>query len=329
MATIKDIAEKAGVSIATVSRVLNYDATLSVTDQTRKKIFEAAEELSYKKRAPKKSTKYQIAIISWFTESEELEDLYYLSIRHGIENRCKQFEIDVDKYYFEDLEMEQLGEIQGLIAIGKFSSGQIERLSTYTNNLVFVDFNPDEDQYDSIIIDFEKATVKVLDYLIEKGHQQIGFIGGRESFTDQTGNIHDLREKTFESYMKEKELYEEKFVYRGKFKVNDGYQLMKQAITELGDQLPTAFFAANDLLAIGAIRALLESQIAVPDRVNIVGLNDISVSKYIFPSLTTLKVHTEIMGETAVDTLVERMDGRKIPKKICISTELIVRNSSF
>lgn len=67
MATIKDIAERAGVSIATVSRVLNFDPTLSVTDETRKKIFEAAEELSYKKRSVKKTNHYKVAVVSWYT----------------------------------------------------------------------------------------------------------------------------------------------------------------------------------------------------------------------------------------------------------------------
>ena len=81
MATIKDIAEKAGVSSATVSRVLNYDASLSVADETKKRIFEAAEELSYRKRSSKRYVDQKIAIIHWYTEKEELNDLYYLSIR--------------------------------------------------------------------------------------------------------------------------------------------------------------------------------------------------------------------------------------------------------
>ena len=70
MATIKDIAEMAGVSIATVSRVLNYDPTLSVTDETRRKIFEAAEALSYKKKNPRKSVTYNIAAITWIRKTK-------------------------------------------------------------------------------------------------------------------------------------------------------------------------------------------------------------------------------------------------------------------
>lgn len=330
MATIKDIAQKAGVSISTVSRVLNYDTTLSVTDETRKKIFEVAEELSYRKKSLKKSEESsRIAIVHWYTEKEELEDLYYLSIRHGIENRCKQLGIGVDKYFYNELDVLSLENLEGIIAVGKFSESQVEYLKSLVEHIVFVDSNPDDDKFDAVVSDFERATQKIIDFLIEKGHQKIGMIGGKEIYKDQSAEIIDLRERTFRKLLTEKSLLNEQFVYIGRFSVQDGYQLMKQAIEDHGEQLPTAFFAANDTLAIGAIRALLEEGIEIPSRVNIIGMNDISVSKYIYPSLTTIKVHTEVMGETSVDCLVERMNGRIIPKKVFIGTELVKRNSSF
>ncbi|WP_339060983.1 LacI family DNA-binding transcriptional regulator [Tepidibacillus marianensis] len=328
MATIKDIAEKAGVSIATVSRVLNYDSSLSVTDETRKKIFEVAEELSYKKRIVRTSTS-KIAIIHWYTEKEELEDLYYMSIRFGIEQRCQQLDVQVVNYFYDNLDEVKQEYIQGIIAIGKFSENQVVTLSEVTDFITFVDYSLDDNRYDSVVIDFEEATKKIINYLLEKGHQSIGYIGGRERFKDDSSEIEDFRDKTFQSYLQERNLFNESFMYLGKFTVNDGYRLMKQAIADHGKNLPTALFAGNDLIAIGCLRALHEENISVPDRVNIIGINDISVSKYIYPSLTTLKVYTELMGETAVDTLMERIAGRKIAKKIFIATELIKRNSSF
>jgi LacI family transcriptional regulator len=329
MATIKNIAEKAGVSIATVSRVLNYDESMSVSEETRRKIFEVAEELSYKKKVIKKVTSSKIAIIHWYTEKEELEDLYYMSIRFGIEQRCQQLGIQVLNYFYNDLDKAKDENLQGIIAIGKFSKRQVATLGEITNYIVFVDFSPDEDTYDSIIIDFEKATKKILNYLMEKGHQSIGYIGGRETYKDGSAEIEDTRETTFRSYMKEHNLLDESNIYIGTFTVNSGYTLMKKAIQEQGKNLPSAFFAANDLIAIGCLRALFEENITLPEQVNIIGINDISVSKYIFPALTTLKVYTEVMGETAVDTLMERIAGRKIAKKIFIATELIKRQSSF
>ena len=329
MATIKDIAQLAGVSIATVSRVLNYDTTLSVGDETKKRIFEAAEELSYKKKPVRKQDSVKIALLQWYTEKEELEDLYYMSIRLGVENRCRHLGVHMVKYFQDNYEELKDNEIQGLIAIGKFSSKQVKELLSITKNIVFVDSSPDEERFDSIVIDFEKATEKVLQHFIKKGHEEIGYIGGREGFKDKTSIIEDQRELAFKSYLEVKGLLNEAFMYSGTFSVDDGHSLMKKAIQEHGDNLPTAFFAGNDSIAVGALRALLEEGISVPERVNIIGVNDISISKYVFPSLSTVKVYTELMGETAVDTLLERIEGRKTAKKIFISTKLILRNSSF
>ncbi|MFJ7936127.1 LacI family DNA-binding transcriptional regulator [Sporosarcina sp. NPDC096371] len=327
MATIKDIAEKAGVSSATVSRVLNYDASLSVADETKKRIFEAAEELSYRKRSSKRYADQKIAIIHWYTEQEELNDLYYLSIRLGIEQRCKEIGMYPEVYFFDNIKDIKAVEIEGIIAIGKFSGHQVKELTAINSTVIFVDYSPNEEKYDAIVIDFEKATKKVIDFFLSTKHEKIGFIGGKELLKGQTEPIQDLREKTFQSYMKEHGLYEERFVYVGSFSVEDGYNLMRQAIEELGEDLPTAFFASSDAIAIGCLRALHEAAIAIPERVSIIGINDVSVSKYMYPSLSTIKVYTEIMGETAVDTLVERLEGRKIAKKISISTKLMIRQS--
>ncbi|MEH7381285.1 LacI family DNA-binding transcriptional regulator [Bacillus sp. JJ1533] len=326
MATIKDIAEKAGVSIATVSRVLNYDASLSVGDDTKKKIFEIAEALSYKKRPSKKSPSARIGILLWYTEKEELNDLYYMSIRLGVEQRCEQLGIKTANFY-NSIESMKQEELQGIIAVGKFSTSQVEDLSKMTQHLVFVDSNPDEDVYDAVVVDFEKVTRTVLKHFIDKGHTNIGYFGGREEYKDHSAEIEEIREKTFKSYLSEANLLDESNLYIGSFTVEDGYKLMKQAIEEKGEDLPTAFFAANDLLAIGALRALNEEKVDVPDRVSLIGVNDISVSKYVFPPLSTVKVHTEVMGETAVDTILERIEGRQIAKKIFITTQLVIRKT--
>lgn len=328
MATIKDIAERAGVSIATVSRVLNYDSTLSVSDETKKKIFQTAEELSYRKKSERRTSTYQIALVNWYTEEEELDDLYYMSIRLGVEKRCEFHKLQTRKVSLNEMAAIRGEEMNGVIAIGKFSQKQAEELRTVTENIVFVDCSPDEDFYDSVVSNFERATINVIDYFLKHGHHKIGFIGGKETYKDDHVDIADPRQVTFESYLKQKQLLDPSYVYMGSFSVNDGYKLMKQAIKDHGDNLPTAFFVGNDSMAIGCLRALHEENIPVPEKVSIIGVNDISVSKYVFPALSTVKVYTEFMGETAVDLLLERMTDRKIAKKVIISTQLEIRNSS-
>jgi LacI family transcriptional regulator len=183
MATIKDIADRVGVSIATVSRVLNYDSTLSVTDETKKRIFEVAELFDYKKSKKRKITSTKkVAFIHWYTEKEELDDLYYMSIRFGIEKKCEQYDIRLVKIFYDNYQAIEMENIEGIIAVGKFSNKQVDDLCKMTKNIVFVDFSPDEDMFDSIVVDFEKTTKKVLDYFIKNGHEKIGYIGGREFF---------------------------------------------------------------------------------------------------------------------------------------------------
>lgn len=112
----------------------------------------------------------------------------------------------------------------------------------------------------------------------------------------------------------------------GKFLADDGYRMMNAMITE--DEVPKALLIASGTLAIGALRALHEKGVRVPQDVSIISINDISVSKYVYPALSTIHVHTEMMGETSVELLLERLNGRKIGKKVVLPTELILRNSS-
>lgn len=328
MATIKDIANKAGVSLATVSRVLNYDDSLSVSNETKKRIFEIAEELDYQKKPKRKALTYKVGIVNWYTEKEELDDLYYMAIRLGVEKRLEYHKIQSTNFPVDSLRSLQNEGIQGIIAIGKFSENQAEELKNVTQRIVFVDSSPNDSLFDSVTVDFEKATRNVLQYFLEQGHTKIGYLGGREIYKDQTSEIDDLRRVSFEQFLTKKGLYQDAYVYEGKFSVDDGYHLMKQAIKDHMDDLPTAFFAGNDSIAVGALRALQEAGIQVPNQVSIIGVNDISISKYMSPPLSTVKVYTELMGETAVDLLLEQFTGRQIAKKVTLATQLKIRKSS-
>lgn len=333
MATIKDIAEKAGVSPATVSRVLNYDTTLSVSDETRKKIFEIAEELEYKtvrerKKERESGKRIRIGLINWYSEKEELGDPYYLSIRLGAERECFSKNIDIVKIFKQDdrYGTSQLGDLDGIIAIGKFDRDDIEDFLSYSKNIVFVDSSPDEKKFDSVVIDFRKAVLEVLECLTKLGHKEIGYIGGREYIGKNKKLVKDEREETYYSFMKEKGIFNPNHVYIGKFTAEDGYKLMKEVIQK--GETPTAFFIANDTMATGAIRALYEAKLKVPDDISIIGFNDNATSKYLVPPLSTVKVYTEFMGATAVNLLLERInENREISKKVVIPSELIIRES--
>ncbi len=333
MATIKDIAKKAGVSSATVSRVLNGDLTIAVTDETRKRIFQTAEELQYKKTSKtplqKVNAKPVIGIYQWFSKNSEVLSPYYLAIRTGIEKECHDNGIEIKTIFKGEsgISLSLFGNVDGIIAIGKYSNKEVEDLREITERIVFVDSTPNDKKFDSVVIDFRNAVEDIIDYLISLGHRRIGFIAGRE-YVGEGDLILDKRERYFREVMEAKGLYNPELTKAGSFTFEDGYRLAHELIDE--GKEPEALFAANDAIAIGAIKAFTEREIQIPQQISIIGFDDIPASAYVIPPLTTVRVHTEFMGVTAVKLLIESIvDNRTIPKKIIIPTELVIRSSTL
>lgn len=334
MATIKDIASKAGVSITTVSRVLNYDKTLSISDDKRKLILEIAEDFNYetprnrrKRIANAQKERPRIGLVNFTTLHEEIEDPYYLSIRLGIEKKCNEEEIEVIKTFKvnDAYDMSGLSNVEGLICIGKFTDLHVKEFGEVSDKIVFVDCSPYEELYDSVTIDLEESVKKILNYILSEGHTSIGFIGGKEYYSEYNTPIGERRDKVFVEYLTQRGLYNERFRFIGDFNPRSGYELMRKALEM--DELPSVFFIASDSMAIGALRAIHEVGLNIPKDISIIGFNDIPTAKYTFPPLTTLRIFTEFMGENAVDLLKERMEGRKISKKLIVQTKLEKRET--
>lgn len=332
MATIKDIAKLANVSPATVSRVLNYDGRLSVANKTRERILKVAKDLGYKtpkQRNGAHEQRIKIGVLNWYSQEEELGDSYYLSIRKGIEKECYKEAIEVAIIFKEDNRyiLDKSSDFDGLIAIGKFGKEDIKEFSKYSENIVFVDYSPDISRFDSVVIDCKASIEEALRYLLENNHKEIGYIGGREYIGQEKELIEDEREITYLTFVKRNNIYYPENIYLGEFTIESGYYLMKKAIKKVN--LPTAFFLGNDSIAIGAMKALYEAKIEIPKEVSILGFNDIPAAKYLTPSLSTIRVHTEFMGKTAVEVLKEKIStNREIPKKIVIPCQFVIRDSS-
>ncbi|MTV82015.1 LacI family DNA-binding transcriptional regulator [Secundilactobacillus folii] len=327
--TLKDIAQKAGVSLSTVSRVLNYDTTLSVSDDTRQRIFEIAEELNYTKakRAPKTPDTYRIAVVQWYSENKELDDLYYMAIRMGIEKRSQELQIQTAPV-FQNQVSEISSDVDGIIAVGKYSEPQVKQLSALTDNLVFVDWSGIEQGFDSVVTEFKRPVSKALDILLRQS-DEVGIIYGSEFTTDGILKIPDPRYRAYESILSAKGKFQARFTYQGNYTNQSGYETMKRAIKELGNDLPHAFFISNDPMAIGALKALGEANIAVPDRVSLFSFNDTSVAKYVYPELSAVHVDTDQMGICAVDLIRSRLEkGREVPLKVVVSTKLMLRKNT-
>ncbi|MCF7926775.1 MAG: LacI family DNA-binding transcriptional regulator [Candidatus Izimaplasma sp.] len=330
MATLKEIAQKVGVSITTVSRVLNYDKSLKVSDKVRKNIIETASELNYK--TPRQRTSIvtknsvKIAMVHYYEFKEELDDPYYISIRRGIEKLAAKSNIEVSLFYKEDgnYDFSNLSVIDGMVCIGKFSTAEIKQFEKVTPKLVFVDSTPDASKYDSVVIDFNKAVRKLLQAVIDKGYKNIGYIGGQETIS-KTIKLGERRELVFREFLFQKGLLDKTFIHVGTFTKESGYKIMKNILQT--NNHADVYFCANDSIALGVLKAIHESKLKIPQEIALIGFNDNPTSEYTFPPLSTIRVHTEFMGEQALLSLIEIIEGRTIPVRKVIPTEFVIRKS--
>lgn len=321
MATIKEIAAKAGVSIATVSRVLNHDETLNVMAETKQRVFEVAEELEYEVRARNRKKRLRVGVFYSYSRQEELEDPYYLCIRFSIE---KQLEDDGYKKYVVTLAdtAETVVGLDGIICTGSFSSETVQKMKSLEKPLVFIDACPDLTRFDSIVVDYHDAIRQSLDYLIANGHRNIGFIGGQMA----ESNVEDGRLTAFREYMTRKGLYRPEFVKVGEF----GAKCAGMKFDELYEEgnIPTALLVSNDSMAAGVYRAAFKHGLNVPQDVSIIGFNDIPTAKYMIPPLTTCRLPMDFMGGYAVRVLEDRVvNGRNVCIKTVVPATLHLRDS--
>ncbi|MGG1616794.1 substrate-binding domain-containing protein [Paenibacillus sp. NRS-1782] len=324
MATIKDIAHEAGVSAATVSRVLNNDQSLAVSPDTRNRIFSIAKQLGYKPsrlrqlKQNKERAGKTVSLLLWCSIEEERDDPYYASIRRGIELRCEELGLTLGQTLRGRSSISTLQKTDGLIVVGGVDPEEVIKLHPDKNSIVLVDQYHEQLEYDSVRLHFRQAVDQALGHLIELGHQHIGFIGGKSDG--------ERRAHYFERFMREQGLYNPQFVRVGAWSTADGYLMMNNLLTE--QERPTACFIASDPLAIGALRALHGHGIRVPEDMAVVGFDDIEMAAFVQPPLTTVRAYPEEMGKAAVQLLSERFEGREPPAHSVIGTKLVIRESS-
>ena len=330
MATLKDIAKKTNTSITTVSRVLNYDKTLSVSEKVRQSILQTAKDLNYTPRRNRTSkqvtTSYHIGIVMWYDVKEEQDDPYYMQIRRGIEQLANKKQIRTTLVYKKNdkFDLDILSGIDALICVGKFSDAQIRQLHKLTTYIVFVDSSPDEEQYDSIVIDFHKAVKDLLTLLLEEGYKTIGYLGGVEYISKQI-KLGERRELVFRDFLFQRNKLYTKYIHVGDFSIESGYQLMNEAL--LKKDHADVYFCANDSIAFGALRAIHEHGLSVPKDIGIVGFNNNPNTAFTFPPLTTVDVPTEYLGEEALKSAIELLEGRTISIKKILPTNIVKRES--
>lgn len=329
MATIREVAQAAGVSAGAVSRILNNDQTLNVTDETRKRVFEVAKELNYsntRKNIRNPKNKFVLGIVQWFTPEDELNDNYYLRARQGIEDFCLKNSLGIVRVFHGDNDgLSRLKNVDGLICLGKFSSSDASTFAECCSNIVFLDMQVAARNITSLSMDFEKAVVDVLDYLTNKGHKKIGFLCGQE-YVGSGEKLEDPRASAFKFYMEQKNLDYMKWYKLGSFSSQSGFDMMREILSS--KDLPTAIFAASDSIAIGAMRAIHEAGLNIPEDISIIGFNDEDSCKYLNPPLTSVNAPSYDMGQHGANLVFVASNlSNHTPLKAQIPCRLIERES--
>lgn len=331
MVTIKQIAEESGFSQATVSRLLNEDPTLSVSPATKNKILTVANKLGYGKRQNKFLISRKIALLTSFTAEEELQDVYFNTLKELILEQSKNANLEIDVFHDLDHLITKGKNYEGFIGIGadELSPEKLAKLHEVTPIGIFLDINPYPDKFDSVQPDLSQTILDALDLLQRAGKKRIGFIGGVGSIMGQHNYRQDPRAFAFENWAKRLNIFDERdYFVGGSFTTSNGYELGKKIIATLGPDLPDAFIVASDALAIGVLQAFNEAGIRLPHDTAIISINNIEVSQYVSPPLTTYSIDQKELCQTAINLLcdaLERPDRAKI--HAFVNTELVIRKS--
>jgi LacI family transcriptional regulator len=327
MVTMRDIAKKADVSVGTVSRVLNSDTTLQISPKTRERILAIAEKNNYTNQRDKsQSKKGKIIITGWYTKKVKISDLYFRSLRWNIEMTLKNQNYEIIRTFFNEQDLDVKG-ADGIIAIGHFDQKSLEQLQEAKIPLVIVNQDTLSYEISCVTADYFTPVQKIIEHFLKNKFTKIGMIEATSK--SEINASPDPRAQAFRNIMIAKGLLDEEFIFSGDFSTESGYQLMKSAIRKFPSALPSAFFVCSDTMAIGAMKALQEEQIRIPEDVSIVGFGDLEVGRYLTPSLSTVQLATQQMGTSAANLLLNQINGlQTYPVNIVTATKLLFRESS-
>ena len=335
MANIRDVARLAKVSPATVSRILNDNQVYKTSDETREKVLRAVTELGYQPLArrqvhsgPDADARFSVGCLLATTRGK-YSDPYYLSILSGIEEELGRLGGSVSLIQTElELENPEVLDrvihagLSGLIMMRPLSESLFTRLHSLIPHIVGIDTG--HMPIDNIEYDHLRVSKMAVEYLYKKGHRRIGYIGG------SVGSAPLKKSRRYRSYLETMadlglEVRPE-WVLNCEWDEQKCVHLVEKVYRET--ELPTAFYAASDLMAIAALRALYKLGVSVPGQVAVIGMSNIEMSQYANPPLTTIDVPMLEMGITAARVITQRIRGdSSLPKRILLPSTLVERDS--
>ncbi len=329
--TIKDIAEKADVSISTVSKSLNDKG--GVSPVTRQKVLNIAKEMGYFSFHSQADLKtHNIAFIMSRRHIPIFNNPFYTRVIAGVEIEVENYDYNLlfSTIKLDALESKEIpsiisqNKVDGLILggadINKEMIRAIEELKFPT---VLVDNYLRSPIMDSIVSDNFNGAIEAVRYLIKMGHKKIGYAGGPNSHPSFNGRYKAYKLELMENNL---EINDSFIKIKDDFSQEMGKELAKEFLQE--DKLPTAIFAANDATAIGLMQTFKKYGLNVPEDISIIGFDNIELTAFTTPKITTISIDKEAMGQEAARKLFDRIQNpEKKSTKSVIPAELIERES--
>ncbi|MHB8909475.1 MAG: LacI family DNA-binding transcriptional regulator [Syntrophales bacterium] len=328
MANILDVALRANVSIATVSRVVNK-SDHKVNPATRERVLAAISELDYRPNALAKGLLMKktmtIGIII-----PDISNPYYAEIVRGIQDTADQAGYAVMLHNTDGKQERIIRHIyllreksaDGVIFCGGIISGYetLSILKELKERVVVVGRH--EVDFPAVMVDNMGGATQAVQHLIDLGHRRIGCIGGPDGSTTAADRLTGYRNALAQNGV----ALNETLVKRGTWNPESGYLLARELLE--GAERPTAIFSANDQMAFGIVKAARELGLAVPRDLAVVGFDNVPTGSYFDPPLTTVEIPMYEIGVASMRMLIDLLSGETFEKLRLFNTKLLVRGST-
>ena len=326
--TIKDVAKLAGVHASTVSRVINNDSRIS--EKTKNRVLLIINKLGYTPNAVARGLKtkrtYTLGMLI-----PDITNPFFAEIVRGVEDAANKNSFNVilcntddklkkEKIYLEILKGKRVdGFILGTAHVKDKSILELEKKKF---PYILISRNIEKLNKNCIIVDDVEGGIMATEYLIKMGHRRIAHITGPLKTRSALNRL-----KGYKLALKKHDIeYSDELVGEGDFRIKGGYQVMKRFL-KLAEP-PTAIFAANDLLALGAMQVIQKKNFRIPEDFSVIGFNDIKLASFVYPPLTTIRQPMLEMGGLAVKTLIKIIEkGEFTQRKEVLESRLIIRES--
>ena len=330
--TIQDVAKKANVSVATVSRVMN--GNYPVKAETRESVLKAVDELNYipnmqaRELTQKKSTTIGVVVPS-------INNMFFPEVINGIENHLKKNSLSIILTCTDNNPDEEKScinnlisrNVSGIIVIGPTSSTIKSKFYNNISNkipLVFINSESIDSNISYVSNDEAFGAETALNYLIDNNHKDILFVRGKDTYS------YNIKEKAYKDVMSKLNNFKsENIINIGN---GNSSETVDNTVDILLNILPTtsatAVFACNDLMALGVLNACKKLGKRVPDEISIIGYDNIPLSQFVEPKLTTMDQNMFLLGTNAAILLLEKIEcENKYSKRIILNNTLVERET--